>query len=66
MPELRKIKTWTEHLGRSHLRSFTDPDKHFWLEQNSSKNSKWGRLAREGHEIAWEYCHPIPQPGSEP
>lgn len=55
MPEFTKIRTWTEHLGRSHLRSFTDQDKHFWLEQNPAKASKWGKLARQGHEIAWEF-----------
>jgi hypothetical protein len=25
------------------------------LEQNSSKQSKWGKLAREGHDVAWEF-----------
>ena len=58
MPEFAKIKTWTEHLGHSRLRSFTEHAKHFWLEQNPSKNSKWGRLAREGHEVAWEFESP--------
>jgi hypothetical protein len=28
------------------------------LEQNPSKSSKWARLAREGHAIAWEYSGP--------
>jgi len=31
---------------------------HFWLEQNPAKNSKWAKLAREGHEMAWEFAGP--------
>ena len=49
------MKTWIERLGHSNLRSFTDQRKHFWLEQNPAKASKWGKLARQGHEIAWEF-----------
>ncbi|MCU1258578.1 MAG: hypothetical protein JWO80_1463, partial [Bryobacterales bacterium] len=41
MPEFTEMKTWTERLGRSNLRAFTDEHKHFWLEQNASKASKW-------------------------
>ena len=55
MADLRDMKTWTEHLGRSGLRSFTDEEGHFWLEQNAAKSSKWAKLAREGHEVAWEF-----------
>lgn len=58
MPELKDMKTWTEHLGHSRLRSFTDEQGHLWLEQNAGKRSKWARLAREGHDIAWEFGHP--------
>jgi hypothetical protein len=58
MPELKNIKTWSEHLGHSRLRSFTDEEGHFWLEQNASKDSKWAKLAREGHEVAWEFENP--------
>jgi hypothetical protein len=58
MPELKDIKTWTEHLGHARLRSFTDEEGHFWLEQNAAKDSKWAKLAREGHEIAWEFDGP--------
>ena len=54
MPDFKDIKTWTEHLGHSRLRSFTDEDGHLWLEQNSAKQSKWAKLAREGHQVAWE------------
>jgi hypothetical protein len=28
----------------------------FWLEQNSTKQSKWAKLAREGHDVAWEFA----------
>lgn len=58
MAELKNVKTWTEHLGHSKLRSFTDEEGHFWLEQNAAKDSKWAKLAREGHEIAWEFDSP--------
>jgi hypothetical protein len=49
------MKTWTDRLGHTSLRSFTDKDHHFWLEQNPAKRSKWAKLAREGHEMAWEF-----------
>ena len=57
-PELADMKTWTERLGRTQLRSFTDKDGHFWLEQNPDKPSKWAKLARAGHDIAWEFEGP--------
>jgi hypothetical protein len=50
------MTTWTGHLGRSKLRSFTDAEGHLWLEQNSSKAPKWAKLARQGHDIAWEFA----------
>jgi hypothetical protein len=56
MPELKNMKTWTDRLGNSKLRSFTDEQGRFWLEQNPDKASKWARLARKGHEIAWEFA----------
>ena len=37
------------------LRSFTDEAGHFWLEQNPAKPSLWGKLAKQGHEVAWEF-----------
>ena len=49
------MRTWKDHLGRSGLRSFIDEEGHFWLEQNSAKASKWAKLARQGHDIAWEF-----------
>ena len=55
MPVFADIKTWTERLGHSRLRTFTDEHNHLWLEQNASKRSKWAKLAREGHAIAWEF-----------
>lgn len=58
MPELTDIDSWTERLGHSKLRFFNDADGHFWLEQNAEKSSKWARLAREGHRIAWEFDSP--------
>lgn len=56
--ELKNMKTWSERLGHSRLRCFTDEQGHFWLEQNASKTSKWAKLAREGHEVAWEFENP--------
>jgi len=58
MPDFRDIKSWTEVLGHSGLRTYTDKHHHFWLEQNTAKKSKWAKLAREGHEIAWEFDNP--------
>lgn len=58
MPEFANMKTWTEHLGQLRLRSFTDDEGHLWLEQNPSKQSKWAKLAREGHDVAWEFVGP--------
>ena len=58
MPEMNNMKTWTDRLGHSKLRSFTDEQGCFWLEQNPDKASKWARLARKGHEIAWEFASP--------
>jgi len=58
MPEFKNVKTWTEHLGHSRLRSITDEDGSFWLEQNSAKDSKWAKLARQGHDVAWEFDSP--------
>jgi hypothetical protein len=49
------MKTWTERLGNSRLRSFTEGNGHFWLEQNAEKGLKWATLARQGHEVAWEF-----------
>ena len=51
MPVFSDIKTWTDRLGRSGLRTFTDKDHHFWLEQNPAKRSKCAKLAREGHAM---------------
>jgi len=52
---LTDMKTWTERFGHSKPRAFTDKDNHFGLEQNQYKNLKWAKLAREGHEIAWDF-----------
>jgi len=54
-PELTNMKTWTDRTGHARLRSFKDRDGRFWLEQNSEKRSKWAKLAREGHDVAWEF-----------
>jgi hypothetical protein len=45
-------------LGPSELRSFTDAEGRLWLEQNPAKPSKWAKLARDGHEVAWELQKP--------
>jgi hypothetical protein len=58
MANLKDMTTWTDHLGRSGLRSFTDEEGHFWLEQNLAKKSKWAKLARQGHDVAWEFAGP--------
>jgi hypothetical protein len=54
-PKLTDMSTWTERTGRDDLRSFTDADGNFWLEQNAAKTSKWAKLASKGHDVAWEF-----------
>jgi hypothetical protein len=54
-PELEDMSTWTDRLGHSKLRTFTDAEGHFWLEQNPEKRSKWAKLVRDGHAVAWEF-----------
>jgi hypothetical protein len=49
------MKSWTQRIGHAWLRAFTDVDGHIWLEQNPRKRSRWASLAREGHEVAWEF-----------
>jgi hypothetical protein len=49
------MSTWSGRTGHTKLRSFTDGDGNFWLEQNTAKRSKWARFAREGHNVAWEF-----------
>jgi hypothetical protein len=53
--KLKDMSTWTDRTGHARLRSFKDKDGTFWLEQNSEKRSKWAKLAREGHHVAWEF-----------
>ena len=45
-PKLKDMATWTELIGHAQLRSFVDDEGHFWLEQNSSKQTKWAKLAK--------------------
>jgi hypothetical protein len=52
------MKSWTDRLGRTKLRTFTDESGHFWLEQNPAKGTKWAKLARQGHDVAWEFDSP--------
>lgn len=49
------MSTWTGRTGKDGLRSFTDEDGNFWLEQNATKTSKWAKLASKGHDVAWEF-----------
>jgi len=58
VPKLKDMKTQTDRLGRASLRSFTDDEGHFWLEQNPNKRSKQAKLAREEHHMAWEFEGP--------
>ena len=48
--KLKEMKTWTDHLGRTKLRTFTDKEGHFWLEQNAAKHrsgANWqGKVTR--------------------
>jgi hypothetical protein len=59
MATFADMTTWTYWRGRTRLRTFTDKDNMFWLEQNpAEKKSKWAKLARNGHEMAWEFDKP--------
>jgi hypothetical protein len=58
MPSFKDMKSWRDRLGHSGLRSFTDSEGHPWVEQNAAKASKWAKLARQGHEVAWEFEKP--------
>jgi hypothetical protein len=52
---LKDMNTWTGRTGHDQLRSFVAADGTFWLEQNAHKTSKWSKLARDGHDVAWEF-----------
>ena len=54
-PKLTDMSTWTGRVGKDGLRSFTEDDGNFWLEQNAMKTSKWAKFASKGHEVAWEF-----------
>jgi hypothetical protein len=56
--EFTDIQTWTERLGHSKLRTFKDEHGRVWVEQNANKTSRWAKLARQGHRIAWEFDSP--------
>jgi hypothetical protein len=58
MPSFKDVKSWRDRLGHSGLRSFADSEGHLWVEQNAAKASKWAKLARQGHEVAWEFEKP--------
>ena len=49
------MKSWTDRAGHGKLRSFTDADGNFWLEQNAAKKTKWAKLAKR-HDVAWEFA----------
>jgi hypothetical protein len=55
-PTLNDMASWTDVIGHAQLRSFVDDEGNFWLEQNASKQTKWAKLARKGHEVAWEFA----------
>jgi hypothetical protein len=57
-PDFKDMGTWTDRLGQTSLRSFTTEDRNFWLEQNAATPSKWGKFAREGHDVAWKFAGP--------
>ncbi len=54
-PKLTDMSTWTGQTGHDGLRSFSNEDGTFWLEQNAMKSSKWAKLASKGHDVAWEF-----------
>ena len=55
-PTLADISSWTDRTGQGRLRSFKADDGGFWIEQNPTKRTKWAKLAREGHSVAWDFA----------
>ncbi len=55
-PTLTDMSTWADRTGHDRLRSFKADDGGYWIEQNPAKRSRWAKLAREGHAIAWEFA----------
>ena len=53
--KLIEMSTWHGRTGKDRLRSFTEGNGNFWLEQNPSKISKWAKFAKKGHDVAWEF-----------
>ncbi len=51
---LEDICTWTDRTA-SGLRAYTAPDGNRWIEQNPKLTSGWAKLARQGHQVAWEF-----------
>ena len=51
---LNDMSTWSAKT-RGGLREFFTKEGTHWVEQNRAKNSRWGKLAREGHDVAWEF-----------
>jgi len=51
------MSTWTDRTGHARQRSFTDAHGNLWIEQNPAKRTKWAKLARDGHAVAWEFAH---------
>jgi len=47
------MSTWTLRT-KGGLRQFISGEGH-WIEQNPAKNSRWAKLARKGHAVAWEF-----------
>ena len=53
-PTLKDMATWSGSTGHDGLRAFTDQEDHFWIKQNALKKTKWAKLKRDGHDVAWE------------
>lgn len=58
MPKFTDMTSWTERVGHSRLRTFTDKNNRVWSEQNEAKQSRWTKLARDGHALAWYFDGP--------
>ena len=49
------MSTWTDRTGHDRLPTFKGDDGNVWIAQNPTKRTKWAKLAREGHAVAWEF-----------
>lgn len=56
VPELKNIQSWTGHLGRSKLRSFTDAEWIYGWNRIRRRNPNGQSSRGRAHDVAWEFA----------